>query len=254
MKSSPAALVLCIAWLATPPAATAASPSPSESPTEHWQGDVNFGLSLADGNSEFRSYSLTASGKRRDGDNRWSGKAFLHFAEEFDNDSRRFETSEDRKGLSAGFDRFITQRLYYLLQGALESDQQAEVDLRSTLGLGLGYQLFADDGFEYSIEGGLAHIREEFEQPPDEEYPAALLSHDLSYSINPHTQLTHSAELYPSLEDSSSAYGSAETGITFSLSERSRASLNWEVNWDDSPTANQKSTDHRLGVSLGLQF
>jgi putative salt-induced outer membrane protein YdiY len=65
-----------------------------------------------------------------------------------------------------------------------EHDQFADLDLRSTVGTGPGYQFFESEALNLSVSAGPAWVDEDFDEAEDEDYAAGqwLFSYDQFFS------------------------------------------------------------------------
>jgi putative salt-induced outer membrane protein YdiY len=61
------------------------------------------------------------------------------------------------------YDHFLTKKLYLNTSASFEKDRFKDLNLRTTIGLSLGYQFFETKLTSLSTEAGLAYINEDFD-------------------------------------------------------------------------------------------
>ena len=144
----------------------AASPAEEEPEPPKWTGNLTFGSSVTGGNTDIRKSSLTADGVKELKKSRYTLGFLWTFSEEEDVISQR------RVFGSGQFDRFMSDRLYWLAQLSGETDKNASVDLRTTVGGGLGYQFLESEKWKLSGEAGLSWLDTRFATDDDNAYLA----------------------------------------------------------------------------------
>src|SRR5690606_16702248 len=182
-------------------------------PPVEWTGSINFGGSLSLGNTERRTANAAAEAIRRDDHSRPTLRGTWDYGQDkkdTDLDGRldTWELSQRRTYGSAKFDYFVHDPLYAYAQVSAENDAFAELELRATYGLGLGYQFIDRADLTLSGEAGISYV-DENRYPPgeDSEYAAARVAYDLRWDVTETVQLLQLAEAFPSLEDQDDFYG-----------------------------------------------
>lgn len=197
-----------------------------------WHGSVNVGLSKSEGNADVETYALTAKGVRRYDIHRYTLDALYYFQRQ------NGEISQRRALVSGKYDQFFSEKTYFWANALIETNSPALLDLRWTLGAGVGHQWRDDDEWRISTELGLAYFNEDFGDAGDQDYISARVAWDIWKRITDTVTFGHFAELFPSLEDANDLYGRGETYVEAQLTERMTARLSWIKVYDNTPATN----------------
>ena len=87
--------------------------------------------------------------------------------------SDRDTETESNATAYAKYDRFLTEKWYLYANTSFENDKFKDLRLRSTLGVGTGYQFFDTPRTILSLEGGIDYVHTDFYTQPTDDYPAA---------------------------------------------------------------------------------
>ena len=219
-----------------------------------WKGAVNAGVLYADGNTDLVSLSAAGDAQLRREKDRISLGAYWNFQEQENTNTGQNEVSQRNSGGNAQYDRFLNERTYLFGQTSAENDFQADLDLRFTVGGGVGHQFVEKDDLKVSAEAGLAWFKEEFGSSPDDDYMAARGAYDVDWQINEEVQFLHSGVIFPSVEDSDDVYAKLDTRARVTLSESMFAQLQWIFDWDNTPAQGVGRKDNRYLLSVGWSF
>jgi len=81
--------------------------------------------------------------------------------------------TEENTTVVAKYDRFLSDGNYWGVNLSLETDEFADLDLRSYVGPYYGRQLFDKPIVKLSVEAGLSYVDERFITAEDQDYPGA---------------------------------------------------------------------------------
>jgi len=197
------------------PASTAHDPrfclqDPAPPPTEpKWTGSVTAGGTLTTGNSETRAGNATADAELRREKDRFTLGFLWNYADE-KNTTPDWNLTDRRTSAKAKYDYFLSEKSYLLAQTSAEADEAADLDLRTTFGVGAGRQFREEEDFKLSGEIGLSYFIEEFETI-DDEYLAARAAENVDWKIDERWNVLNTTEVFPSLEDSEDVYVKVDT-------------------------------------------
>ena len=143
----------------------------------------------------------------------------------------------------------------------METNFRAAVDLRWTLGAGLGYQFRDDDQWKINSEVGLSYFNEEFDNGDKFDYVSARLAWDVWARISENLVFGHFGEAFPSLDDKDDFYGRATTYFESQLTQSMIARFSWLLTFDntpaedpDNPPARLKRADNVYLLTVGWTF
>jgi len=210
-------------------------------------GRVNLGASTTSGNTDSRRLHADAELRWRSRVNRYILDGEINEGE----DGGKRTVSNWRAG--GEYNYFFRPKNFFYTRATLEHDEFKDIDLRSTLGAGLGYQIFDTDRVQLSVQGGLDYVNVERAVADDESYPAA--GWGLRYEqqlFGGKAVLFHAQDGFWSLEQAEDVILRTRTGLRFPLAEGLAASAQVNIDWDNDPPPGRKSTD--VATILGLGY
>jgi putative salt-induced outer membrane protein YdiY len=227
---------------------TALAASQDVEPKPVWTGAVTAGLSATEGNTDLKKASATADAKKELADSRYTVGLSWNFSQESDLITQRKSFGK------AQYDRFFTEKTYWLAQSSAEADAQAGVDLRTTLGAGAGRQFLATDKWDASAELGLTWFNQEEAASESQSYMAARMAYNLGWKPNDRWEFLQSAEVYPSVGDTADVYSKLDTRVKATLGDNMFAQVQWVMDWDNTPASGADRVDSLYLLTVGWKF
>jgi putative salt-induced outer membrane protein YdiY len=212
-------------------------------------GHINAGLSSSSGNTEARRYYLDTEAVARTRDDRYTlGGRAAH--------TEDHGVQTESNGIAyLKYDRFFTKKWYGYANGNFENDKFKDIVLRSTLGLGSGYQFFETVKTNLSLEGGLTYVKTDFLAAEDDNYPAARWALKFDHMLfDTKIQFFHAHEAYVGLEDVQKTFVRSQTGFRVPLYKNLNATAQYNLDWDNNPTDARFKTDKTLLLTLGYSW
>jgi putative salt-induced outer membrane protein YdiY len=223
--------------------------NPPEVPAVTYTGNVEAGASYLTGNTETTSANLSGLFVARSKRQRFTLRGRWYYAE---NDN---EVSAREAGGSAKYDFFVMEKLYLYANALFDYNPFKDLDLRSTIGGGLGYQFFEDDRKKLGTELGISYVDENFRTAPDNAYAGGRWSITFDYQIIPdQVAFFHYQEGYFSLEDFEDMNLRSEQGLRFTVLKDFYTSFQANVTYDNLPSPGFEKTDTALIFGLGYDF
>ncbi len=222
----------------------AINPPPKKKST--WNGDVTVGANKQSGNTERTSAFIGATAVRRTPQDRYSLRYLFNYAEE---DS---EISARNTYGAGKYDYFFTEKFYGYLSVELLNDEFKNLNLRTVVGPGVGYQFWDDNIKSLLLEGGISYFSENLEEGEDTDWITARLAADLRYTLWGSVVFSDYLVVYPSLEDSGQYQLRNEAAISTALSSDWSLRLAHILERDSNPPLNVKKNDQNW--ILGLQY
>ena len=219
-----------------------------------WKGSVNAGVTITDGNTELTTLSAGGDATLRREKDRITLGAFWNFQQAKNAVSGENEISQRTSGANAQYDYFLDERTYLFGQASAENNKLADLDLRATVGGGVGYQFIEREDLKLSAEVGLAYVSEDYGSSPDAEYLSARGAYDVAWKVNQELEILHTGVAFPSLEDSADVYVKLDTRARVTLTESMFAQLQWVMDWDNTPAQGAERLDNRYLLSVGWSF
>lgn len=215
-------------------------------PPIRWEGGFTLAGNLQKGNSDTFGASAAFEGVKRSQSDRFSLRYLFNFAEE---DDRVIA----RNHFGAGkYDYFFLRKLYGYLGMDVLNDKFRDIQLRTTIGPGVGYQFWDDNRKAIGVEAGLSYLSESQYAEANTKNMAARLAANLRYTFGTHLILSDRIAYYPSLEKAEANRLRNEAAINVSLWSGWSQRIAYILDYSSAPPDDVKKTD--TTVILGLQY
>ncbi|MCR2746014.1 DUF481 domain-containing protein [Limnobacter parvus] len=214
-----------------------------------YSGRANLGGVFNRGNSEDDALNFDTQFIARTPGNRYTVEAEVNEA-----DSAGITTTSNRYLLTQ-YDAFLSEKDYLFVNAKAEQDKLADLNLRTSLGGGYGYQFLETDIVKLSTEYGLAYINEDYEIAPDESFPS--LSFGLDYERKfwkKKLVFFNNYDLSVSLEDTADALFGTKVGVRVPIVENVNVATQVNLDYDNMPPPGVEKTDTSLIFSVGYGF
>jgi putative salt-induced outer membrane protein YdiY len=238
-------------WLETSPlplgriTAMTRKPEPPVKVTGH----INVGASATSGNTDTEKVHADMEVVARSVENRFTIGGAVNKAEDSG------VQTESNWIAYLKYDHFITRKWYAYSNADMESDEFKDINLRTTLGVGTGYQFLETPATNLSLEGGLNYVNTDFDMGADESYPAGrwALKFD-HYLFGSKTQAFHRNEGFSALDDSENLFVRTQSGLRWPVIARLSATAQYNVDWDANPAPGRARTDRTVLFTLGYNW
>ncbi|MCZ6795835.1 MAG: DUF481 domain-containing protein [Planctomycetota bacterium] len=230
--------------------------NPPEKKAVELSGVVNFGASVADGNTQTKTASFNAEVVARSERQRLTIRGAWNYAEDSDSITARNTKS------SIKYDFFLTERFFVFASALFEEDKFQDLSLRTALSAGPGYQFINKGDYtewrlkdlELYAEAGLAFFNEDRRVAQDQRYLAGRWAINVDWPISSQVAFFHNHEGFPGLERVDDLYIATEQGLRFTIWENfvSTIQVNWK--WDNTPSPGFERSDAVYLITLGYQF
>lgn len=234
------------------------NPPPKKDP--EWNGSLKLNGSYVDGNTDRRGAGMLFDALHLSDTDRITVDASWDYSENREPATAagpgKFTIAQRRQGGGFKYDLFLSKKWYALFSSRVLGDTRANLSLRFTSGLGLGYTWVEDANTTFLTELGLSYLSEDYRTPGVEstDTVAARVAYRLTHKFSDKTNFVHRAEAYPSTEDTSDIYCQVVTEVVTSLTESMIASVSHILDYDNTPAPGNVRTDNRLLLSVGWSF
>lgn len=214
-----------------------------------YTGRANLGGVFNRGNSEDDALNFDAELIARTPESRYTVATEVNEAE-----SAGVTTTSNRYLLTQ-YDAFLSEKDYLFVNAKGEQDELADLNLRTSLGAGYGYQFFETERAKLSTEYGLAYISEDYIVAPDESFPSLSLALDYERKFwDKRLVFFNNNDLSISLEDTADALFKTKIGLRVPIVENVNVATQLNVDYDNMPPPGVKKTDSSLIFSVGYGF
>lgn len=223
---------------------SAINPKPPKKP--RWKGDVTLGANLKSGNTDKFGFSLGINATRKEAQHRFSLGFLYNYAEEEGELSTRNAYGKIK------YDYFVTPKFYAYLSTELLYDTFKDLDLRTVVGPGVGYQVWDDEVKSLAFEGGIAYFNEALRTGPDKSWVTGRLSGNFRYKLANTVTFQEQLTFYPSLQRFGEFTLRNEAAVSSPLAFGWALRLSNIIEHDSDPEPGVRSTD--CDLVLGLQY
>jgi putative salt-induced outer membrane protein YdiY len=214
-----------------------------------FSGRLNIGGSQTSGNTQTSAIHLDAELLARKGDDRYTaGGSFNRTTD------RGVETASNARWY-AKYDHFFAKKWYTTINATMEHDPFADIELRTTAGIGIGYQALASARTNLALESGVDYVNTNHYQLPTETYPALRLALKFDYYLIPErVQFFQGSELYLARGDDEPSFARTQTGLRMPVWKNFLATVQYNVDWNAHPPPGFVNTDRMLLLTLGYHW
>ena len=209
-----------------------------------YSGFFNLGGILNSGNTDTRALNVATLFQVRTRKHRFTVDAKHNYA------AANGVATARNSSASLKYDFFTSEQIYSYAQSLTEQDYFANLNLRNTEGLGMGYQFFDTRQKSLFAEAGVSYFNEDVMIGEDKRTAAGRWAVGLDWEVGPkRLKLFHRQEGYYS---ANSRVLRTEQGLRIPLLDN--ISANFEVNYrfNKYPEAGKKKTD--MNVILGFTY
>ncbi len=202
------------------------------------------------GNTEVNSLRVDGEVVLRARENRYTFSGAVNRAED-----RGLETARNWTS-SARYDRFLGERLFVNANTILTSDAFRDLDLRTAIGVGLGYQVADTPMLKLSLDGGFGYVNENFDVAPDDSYGALREAGKLDVFVTggDRVVLFHQHDGYFGVTGDDNLFVKTQNGVRFGLVAGFVTTLQLDLDYDRSPAPGRQNTDRTFALTFGYRF
>src|SRR5258705_706994 len=212
-------------------------------------GGGGAGIVQTAGNTQVNNVRLSGDVVARGAANRYTVSAIAKHA-----NGRGVEPARNWL-LTGKYDRFLTSRLFANANANFTNDRFRDIDLRTALGAGIGYQILETARMNLTADAGLAWVDENFTSIADDSYAAAQESAGLQVQLVPgRVQAFHQHDGYFGVSGDKKMFIRTQNGVRLGAPAGFVAAIPEDVGYDCPPSPRNPPTQPALSFDLGFQF
>ena len=220
-----------------------------------WTGSVLANGSVARGNTHSEDLGVAADASlRRDDewhDDRFSLIGAYNFGKQRTNGVDT--TSADNWFAQAKYDKFLTEKFYAYALMRYDHDRLAFLNYRLSPGVGVGYQWIESADLNFSTEGGVSYVYEDYTSGQTDRV-ALRLAYHVDKKLNDAISLFHDVEWLPAFRNPADYTLNADAGVRAKLSKSFFSEFKVLYQRDSTPAAGAQKDDLRFLLGVGWQF
>ena len=213
------------------------------------KGRISFGLDVEDGNTQSKDMAVDTKQEWESQKHRYTLKFDYDYGE-----SKGVRDEEDGR-LSGKYDYRFDERRYMLANLSFLRDVFQDIRLRSTAGVGYGYEWFSGEPLELKTEFGLNYVVEDLDNDSSNDYAALRWLVDSQY-VFAEPKLTLFAELegLMSIEDVENISMQGKTGLRMPVMKGWLAEVAWELDWENDAPMGKEALDSQYVVGVVYEW
>ena len=220
---------------------------------EKLEGGVDFGYSLARGNSNTTQSSFSANADYERPEYRVHSKIVSLLSEPEQGPGTSRHTLDTR------YDRFMSKRSFLFVIGGVERNEQQLLNLRTKVGGGFGRKIITTDKTTLSLLGGANFANEKFRTGNGIESLTAnngeaLAAFDLKTTKLAGIEFSLRFALHPTLTDNGRYRIESDSGFRIPIAKRFTWGMSLYDRFDSQPPVPVKRNDYGLLSTLGYKF
>ncbi len=217
-----------------------------EKEEKKWAGNVNFGATHQSGNVERITGAFGAEGALDLDRDKFSAKFLTLYAED-DGDVTTRNTSGN-----VSFKHFFEPKIYGTLNFDAFKDKFKNLNLRYSVGPGVGYQIWDEPKKNLSFEAGITYFSEDLKTGEDKQYATARAASDFGYQLTETTKITNRFVIFPNLDSVGDYILRNEAGLINDIGSGWGLKLSHIYDYNNNPPSGIKKADSYLIV--GFQY
>lgn len=224
--------------------------NPVKKPSVRIKVSANAGLSRERGNTDTDTAHLDAEFTARTEKNRYS------LGGELNNEKDKGDTTSKNWLAYGNYSHFLTEKWFFYSVANFEHDKFADLELRSTLGVGAGYQFFESDDLNLFVSAGPGYVNEDYIEAEDNNFAVGqwLINYD-QYFFGRAFQLFHNQQGYTQMTTPGNWLIKTRQGVRIPIYKGFTATLQYNYDYDNDPSDEaDKKWDSKLMFLLGWQF
>lgn len=226
------------------------NPNPEESGRGYRVlGKANFAFTQSEGNSSSDQLHADAEVTVLARDYRYT------IGGEVDRASIEGTKADDSRRAYGSYDSFFDKQQFLFVHGQLQRDPFRDIDLRTVVGAGYGYQFYDTETTRFSLKGGLDRVKLDRYEATTEDFSALGWHADFSHKLaNSDIELFHVQDGYRGLDKQASVLIQTRTGFRFPLNSGLYAMTQVNLDWESDPAPGRRQTDTKLLIGLGYAY
>jgi putative salt-induced outer membrane protein YdiY len=222
--------------------------NPPAAEPARWKGNITLGGNWQDGNTETMNISAGALAVRRTDNDRF----LINFLYNSSEDSGK-RTAENTYG-QLKYDYFLNPKWYLYLNVDMLSDEFKDINFRTSVGPGVGYQVWEEDDKALGLEAGLAYTSEDRDVGEDTDWLSARVGVNFLYRLFDRVLFTDQFVIYPNLDDTGEYTLRNEAALVTDIGASWAFKLSniWERDSDPGPVLEQDDFTWILGLQYSF--
>lgn len=217
-----------------------------------WRGSLETNFTIVNSNKNSENFLFVGKAKSERPLDRFSLDGYYNFARQT-NAQNVFETSTDQWSFGGRYERDFGFKSFYYGNARFERDGVNLLDLRTILGVGLGYTLREDESTAWRVSGGGSWVNEKYRTDTNAFFGFQFES-NFSTALSERLDLVHDFRIIPDFSNLDDYYFSSNLGLSYELNASLSAGVRYIVNFDNTPAPGAQKQNTTYAFVLGYKF
>jgi putative salt-induced outer membrane protein YdiY len=213
-----------------------------------WKGRAALGLVDTTGNSKAKSLSMDIQATRK------TDKDKIFLDAHYNKNSADGITSADYITGGGRIDIFLNKNRFYFLLGRLDTDKIKLLDLRATIGAGIGLTLHDNEEEHLDMGFGMTYVRESYEATDTESERELLYSLNYKKKLGDGISFDERLMFLPNVDELSDFRIESTAGIKVALKDNFGLNLGFLYRYDKTPPAGSSRNDATFTTAITKDF
>jgi len=213
-----------------------------------WQGNAALSFSRSAGNTNGTTYSISIDEARTTDSNKLSAYASALYGK------NQGVVSADKTRLGSRYDHNLSPKLFGFGQLEFEQDRMANLDLRSSLGAGLGYHVLKAEDVTFDVFGGLSQNRSDMMTGETVSTSELIMAEESTHSLTENTRLKQKLSYYPSTQTSGKYRTVFDSSLVINLNSTMGLSISLQNKYNSDIGAGVKHSDTVFLTGLNIKL
>jgi putative salt-induced outer membrane protein YdiY len=234
----------------SPDAVAAITAISAPAPPVLWRGGGDVGILNTAGNTETSSLRIDGDVTARLPHDRYSTSVIVNRTSDHGVETARNWTS------SFDYNHFVSKRLFVSGSLILTNDPFRDLDLRTAISVGLGYQIWDTARGTLAVNAGFGHVRENFASAPDDHFSALQESTKLDVTLfdGDRVHAFHHHDGYFGRSVDGKLFFRTQNGVQIALVGGLASTVELDLDYDRHPSDGRVATDRSVSVTFGYHF
>jgi len=239
--------------------------SSAQNERDLWDGYINVGINLREGNTVQFDYTFNAGVQRRSASSRFKTDYTANYSKYEDQDTEENIVTANSDRLTSTYDWFFSQKIYLrAMDFEYFSDEFLNIDRRMRYGVAVGYHVIDTNRTTWDVNAGPSYQTTVFKEVQEgekdtENSPGLVLGTDFTYEITADIDYDASYNIQFVDEASGDYIHHFQTGLEIELANDFDLDVTFYADRTEKPKADAEDNipeqnDFRLVVSLGYDF
>jgi putative salt-induced outer membrane protein len=228
----------------------------TQKPDGQWRSLFTAGASIASGNTDAKSASLSADVIKLTSTDKWEFTGTGQYARSAG------ATTADRQTFTSLYNRDITPQWYGFGQLDLVRDIPSDLSSRITPSTGLGYHVVKKPGQTFDVSAGLAYTWDRYRSPQvvaDQlrgryDHAEVLLAEESNNKLSDTTTFKQKFTVYPSISEGDGVRTVFDAGLSVAMTKQLALTATLSHRYDSDPGDGLKKNDTLFVTGLSLRF